>query len=395
MAIVRKKRFKKKWPIYVCVGILGMLCAGLSILIYIKIAVNEPVVSVNQNENVIYPTPYSDTHITENAKTTDPQFKKLSSSGKESFLASVISSFQTPVTPITEEKQPEKGTWLWTPTLEMTPSYWNSIIAGAKENGIRNIYLSLDSYLDIFVLPDGAEKTAKQKTFDSILEKFIGAAHKNGMTVDAEAGWRNWAEQGNEYKAFAIIDYVLRFNSMHAEKFRGLQYDIEPYLLEEYAKDKADVLYNFVSLVSETTSRLKKSDLEFSVVIPDFYDKSSGETPKFFYGLRYEYTLTHLLNVLDRRPNSTLIVMAYRNFSKGTGGSIDISEEEIQTANKYNTKVLVAQETGDFPPSYITFHHTSRSYMNAQIKNIEKAFANDKSYNGVAIHYANALMELK
>ena len=216
------------------------------------------------------------------------------------------------------------------------------------------------------------------------------------MTVDAEAGWRNWAEPGNEYKAFAVADYVLQFNTAHTEKLRGLQYDIEPYMLDSYKKDKETALRNFVDLVNKTVTRLNNSDLELSVVIPDFYDGvGSKETPQFIYGWSYGYTLTHLLNVLERRPGSTILVMAYRNRSEGADGSIYISKNEIQEADAYHTKIVVAQETGDVSPPSITFHNTSLSYLNTQIQNIQKEFAGDESYNGVAIHYINALMELE
>lgn len=383
----------KKWPVYVCVGILGIICVGLSFLYYMQITAHSQSVA-EQQEKIVYPVQYSDMHITKNAIATDLRFKDVATFNKESFLTSVWSSLQTNNPPV-EENLPEKGTWLWTPTLEMTPAYWNSIIAGAKKNGINSIYLSLDSYLDIYVMPDGAEKTAKKKAFDDTLESFITAAHKNNMNVDAEAGWRNWAEPENEYKASAIVDYVLQFNARHTEKLRGLQYDIEPYLLESYSNDKVTVLRNFINLVNKTVTRLDDSDLELSAAIPDFYDGPSGETPPFFYGLRYGYTLNHLLRILDRRPGSTLLVMAYRNFSEGIGGSIDISEDEIKTANAYHTKIVVAQETGEISPSFITFYNKSLSYLNTHIQNIEEAFANHESYNGIAIHYINSLMKLE
>jgi len=390
----RKKRLTGKWPIYVCIGILGMVCIGASLLLFAQVAAYAPIATVQQKKTTIYPTQYSDKHITENAKATDQRLNNLAIIKKESFLAGVASSL-TANTPEPETSKSEKGTWLWTPTLNLTPSYWNSIIAGAKRDGIHNIYLSIDSYLDIFVMPNGPEKEAKKKSFDDILERFITAAHKNNMTVDAEAGWRNWAEPGNEYKSTAIVDYVLEFNATHTEKFRGFQYDVEPYLLDSYATHKTIVLHNFLDLVNETVTQLKNSDIKFSVVIPDFYDGASGETQRFLYGWNYGYTLTHLLNVLERRPGSTILVMAYRNFSQGADGSIDISQNEIQIANKYHTKVIVAQETGEILPPYITFYNTSLSALNTHIKNIEEKFASEKSYNGIAIHYINALMELE
>ena len=391
--MTRRKRLMKKWPLYACIGIIGI---GLCFFFYIQFTPRAPLAVAEQKKNIIYPTQYSDTHITENAKATDQRFKYLATYKKESFLASVISSFQTSAnTAIATTNEPEKGTWLWTPTLDLTPAYWNPIIADAKKNGIHNIYLSIDSYLDIYVMPGGPEKEAKKKAFDGILENFIAAAHKNNMTVDAEAGWRNWAEPWNEYKAFAIVDYVREFNATHSEKFRGLQYDIEPYLLDSYEMNKVTVLRNLVDLINETVMRLDKSDIALSVVIPDFYDSTSEETSQFFYGWRYDYAFDHLLRVLERRPGSQLIVMAYRNRSDGADGSIAISKDEIKTADDYHTKVIVAQETGKVLYSYTSFYNTSRPYFDAQIRNIQEAFDADPSYNGIAIHYINALLELE
>jgi len=372
-----------------------MICAGIYLSLFAQTAERAPTAAAQQEKLSVYPIQYSDAHITERARETDARFQDIALLKKESFLASVVSSLQKTEISAPETNQIEKGTWLWTPTLNLTPTYWNTLIAEAKKNDINAFYLSIDSYLDIFTLPEGPEKEAKEKAFENILAQFIIAAHKNDMVVDAEAGWRNWAEPGNEYKASAIIDFVLAFNATHTEKLRGLQYDIEPYLLDSYATDKKAVLRDFISLVDKTTKRLNNSDLKLSVVIPDFYDGASKETPRFFYGWNYGYTLNHLLNVLERQPNSTILVMAYRNQSEGEDGSIDISQEEIKTANAYHTKIIVAQETGEVSPPSITFHDTSLATLNTHIRNIEEAFAGYESYNGIAIHYINALMVLE
>ncbi|MBI1960790.1 MAG: hypothetical protein HYS43_00725, partial [Candidatus Liptonbacteria bacterium] len=345
---------KKKRLLYACMGMAGV---SMSLLLYMQAAVPAPM-AAEREKSAIYPTQYSDAHITKNAVATDERFKGLATFSKESFLAGAAGSLRKS-TQEPRAERPEKGTWLWTPTLSLTPAYWDSILAGAKKNDIQAIYLSIDTYLDIYVMPDGPEKTAKKKAFGAILENFLAAARENGMVVDAEAGWRNWAEPGNEYKASAVVDYALEFNATHAEKFRGFQYDIEPYLLPSYAENKKEVLRNFIGLVSKTLTRLDGSDLEFSIAIPDFYDGASGETPRFFYGLSYTYTLNHLLKVLERRPGSAMLVMAYRNRSEGANGSIAISEEEIRAANATRTRELVAQETGDASPPSGTFYNSS------------------------------------
>ncbi|MDO8481735.1 MAG: hypothetical protein Q7S75_01470 [bacterium] len=373
------------------------IVAGIGVSMYEwTSAIDDALVAQNQAREIVYPVQYSDQHITENAIVSDPRFKNIAVTENLGLLANILSSVQGHGNKAEYKSEPpERGTWVWTPLFEITPDYRDSIISGAKENGMRNIYLSIDSYLDIYTLADGAQKQKKKKNFDDALEKFITQAHKNGMTVDAEAGWRNWAEPGHEYKAFAVLEYAIDYNKTHAEKLRGFQYDIEPYILPQYKEDKKSVLRRFVALVRGTVVKLGDSDLGLSVVIPEFYDSSKRATPKYFYGLRYSYTFDHLLNILDGRSGSKIIVMAYRNFAEGKDGAIEISKNEIDTAGQYQTKIIVAQETGNVLPARITFHNTSRSYYDEQLKIIDETFAGEKSYGGLSTHYINALLALK
>ncbi|OGG71235.1 hypothetical protein A3F27_00010 [Candidatus Kaiserbacteria bacterium RIFCSPHIGHO2_12_FULL_53_13] len=371
--------------------------AGAGVSVYKLTSTHQGAVVVSDKvREITYPVQYSDGHITENAIVSDPRFRNTATlEGARLLALANILSFVPRSAREDGPVQMEKGTWLWTPLLKITPEYRDSIISGAKHNGIRNIYLSIDSYLDIYTLPDGPKKDGTKKKFDDALEKFITQARKNGMTVDAEGGWRNWAEPGHEYKAFAVLEYAVGYNRTHAEKLRGFQYDVEPYLLESYKENKKSTLHRFVALMQASMAKLSDSDLALSVAIPEFYDGSQDGTPKYFYGFRYGYTLDHLLGVLDRRPGSKIIVMAYRNFAEGENGIIEISKNEIDEAARYRTKIVVAGETGDVLPSYITFHNTSRSHYDEQLGVVEKALAGEKSYGGMSTHYINTLLALK
>ncbi len=352
-----------------------------------------PDILSTSTRKMVYPIQYSDAHITQNAIDSNPKFSSIAFVETENILANAVSSVDT--SSQASVNGMEVGTWLWTPILDQTAKYRSSILSGAAKNGIKNIYLSVDSYLDIYIMPDSEEKTLKRKLFDQNVESFIREANEKGITVDAEAGWRNWAEDGNAYKAYATINYANRFNRTHSVKFRAFQYDVEPYLLEAYQDKKDVVLKNFLKLIDDSVTFLNKSDLQISVVIPEFYDGTNGDTPRFMYKGKNGYAVDHLLSILDRRAGSKVIVMSYRNFSKGTDGSIDISTNEIDSANKHSTKVIVAQETGDVEPSYITFHNTNKKYFSRQKTELEKAFSMNSSYGGIAIHYINAFMDLK
>ncbi len=356
---------------------------------------------------------YSDKNITPNAIAINPEFKNIvfDASSKPSLfsnqplnftrdkLATVIRAIKSFTSPAKKEeiKTKEYGTWIWTPIMQMTPEYMESILSGAEADGVNAIYVSIDTYLDIFVMEKGQEREKQKEAFSDKLEDFIIRANENGIAVDAEAGWRNWAEEGNEYKAFAVANFVKNFNAEHKNKFRGFQYDVEPYLLDSYAENKASVLKNFVKLVDQTENFLKENELKFSVVAPDFYDGQDALTPKFSYNRKKDFAFGHLLNILDRRPDSSIIIMSYRNFSDGYDGAIAVSKNEMQTANDgvHKTKIIIAQETGDVPPPYITFHNTSKKYFSRQIEKINATFNSHPNFGGIAIHYVNAFLAMR
>jgi hypothetical protein len=391
----KSKKVKQKNN-YRYITIAFIALASITYLSYLSLKKENSKVNVSVSskpKTAFYPTLYSDKNITNSAVESDNRFSNITFVEKESMVANAISTIKR--VSVLRDREYEKGTWLWTPIMQLTPKYTDTIISGALKNGFKNIYISIDSYLDIYIMPDGEEKITKRAEFDKKIENFITKANNNGITVDAEAGWRNWAEDGNTYKALATLNYALKFNKDHNVKFRGFQYDVEPYLLDEYKENKAEVLKNFLTLVNQTVTMLNNKDLELTVVIPEFYDGSNGETPKFSYNGKNGYATEHLLSILDRREGSKIIVMSYRNFTKGIDGSIDISKDEINSANEHKTKIIIAQETGDVEPPYITFHNTNKKYFNNQKNELDKAFMLDKSYGGVAIHYINAFMDLK
>jgi hypothetical protein len=351
---------------------------------------------------------YSDQHITPNAMRTNPEFKNIVfdvtvPAGQSFFsnqIAAVIKSVKSLITTLPTEKEKgakEYGSWIWTPIMSMSSEYMESILTDAKADGVNVMYVSIDTYLDIFTMDKGDDRENKKKAFGDKLEDFITRANRKGIKVDAEAGWRNWAEDDNVYKAFAVVNYVRNFNTTHENKFRGFQYDVEPYLLNSYDKNKTAVLKNFIGLVDKTEYFIGTSTLQFSVVVPDFYDKKDGLTPKISYNGKDDFTFDHLLNILDRRSASSIIIMSYRNIAIGDDGTIEISNNEMQTANSngHSTKIIIAQETGDVPPPYITFHNTSKKYLERQIDNISTAFETYPNFGGIAVHYVNAFLALK
>ncbi len=289
----------------------------------------------------------------------------------------------------------EYGTWVWTSPYAMSDAYRDKVISASAANNINVIYLTIDDYLAIDSLADGADKESKKAKYDASLEKFIVAAKAKGIAVDVEAGWRDWAEAPNTDKARIIIDYAIQYNATHTNKIRGVQFDVEPYLLSTYEKNKGPILTNFVALVDRAAQQMGSNSMRLSFVIPHFYDSAQAWTPAVTHNGITAHTFDHLLRILDARAGSSIILMSYRNFAEGNDGAIQISQKEVDGAAGHPTKVIVAQETGNVEPDYVTFYGLSRAQYEAQIAKINAAFGGKSGFGGIAVHYIDPFLELK
>lgn len=309
----------------------------------------------------------------------------------------VTGTFAARTTATTPPKTGEYGVWIWEKQTEITNTDRARLVNQAAAAGFNAVYITLDDYLDIYSLPSGVAKEQKIKAYSESLDSFIGLARAKGIAVDAEAGWRDWAEGDNRAKAYAIVDFVLQYNKTHTNSFRALQYDVEPYLLPDYETNKAAILKNFLGLVDDTLARIQNSNLRLSVAIPHFYDSRQAWTPSISYGGITGHPFTILLKILDRKPGSMVLVMAYRNFTDGADGTIAIADTEVREASlgSGSTNIIVAQETGDVDPGYVTFYGRSKSELYGALGTITNTFKDQKNFGGTAVHYLDTFLDLK
>jgi hypothetical protein len=315
----------------------------------------------------------------------------------KSGVATNITIPQTPVKVIDGAQDKEYGTWIWTSPINMSQDDMRSAVDEAAKNGMNAVYVTIDDYLEIQSLPESAAKTARAQSYSDALDRFIRTAQEKGIAVDVEVGWRDWSEDSSFTKAFVMTDYAVAFNKTHSHTIRALQFDVEPYLLATYEANKANILKRYVALVDATVNRLGTESLGLSIVIPHFYDEAQGWTPAFAFNGSTAHAFTHLMNGMDARPNGKIIVMAYRNFSENDNGTISLAQGEIDeaSAGTHATKVIVAQETGDIQPGYVTFFGKSKSEYASQVELIKAHFKTKSGFGGIAVHYLDAFMKLK
>lgn len=294
--------------------------------------------------------------------------------------------------------QKEFGIWVWDSPLKMTSAEEGKILQVSKQNGFNVIYVTVDDYISITQIPDAADRANRTITYMQNLANFIQAAHNAGIQVDVVGGDKDWAEPENRWKGYALIDFVKQYNLAHpSETIRALQYDVEPYLLSGYEGNKKKELTNYVEFIDESVTRMQSVPAKFSIVIPHFYDDVQNWTPVVSHNGKNQYTFNHLLEILQRKPGSEVIIMAYRNFFDGNNGAKQVSETEINeaTKGKYSTKIIIAQETGDVSPSYVTFYDYPKSALFNSLNQINIYFGRYQNFGGTAVHYFDSFVKLQ
>ncbi len=297
------------------------------------------------------------------------------------------------VRPVSQNKT--YGVWVWDDVSGMSDVAMTSIVEKASQAKFDTIYLTIDKYLELQATTNSATRAVLVGAYGDSLAQFIAKANAKGIAVYAEAGWKDWAESGKRGKAISILNYVASFNAARNTKFAGVQYDIEPYLLSTYEKNKATVLANYVNHVAEIVAANQALGLTLEFVIPHFYDCAQKWTPNITYGGKSDCTFNHLLTILDKSPNSTISIMAYRNFADGNNGVTKLVSEELKQALGRPTKIIIAQETGDVDPAYVTYHATSKQYMFSEIAKVLNSVGSMNSFAGIAMHYIDPFTELE
>ena len=320
-----------------------------------------------------------------------------------------------PVAPVAPASAPvaptpaaEFGVWEWTSLTQMSgTAQMQQIVNEAAANGFNVIYLTIDDYLTIDALPAGAAKTQQLANYNQLVSEFLSFAAAKNIAVDGKAGWRDWGSPTNQGESADIMSFVANYNAAHAgasaPKFRGVQYDVEPYLLPQYANggaDEATVLTQYLQMVENLVNQDRNlgaqgKGLPLAFDIPQFYDDVIQWTPQITLDGITAYPYNQLLRLMNVLPKSTLLVMAYRNFATGANSTVALAQTEISEADTTNVRVIVGQETGPVTPSYVTFSGTSKSYFEQQVGIVQQTFAPNKSFGGIAVDYLEPFLLLQ
>lgn len=297
------------------------------------------------------------------------------------------------------------GAWIWESPRNLGIDEFARMMQFAQHNNIKTVYLFIEDYLGIIEDPklNDEKREQKLKELNTKVARLLAIAREHDVEVEGLAGNVDWAEFGHEYIPETLLEYVLEFNRTNSEKFAGMQFDIEFYNQSNFKRSKSRYTVNYLNLIKELKAQVTASgqaDFRLGLAVPHGLEREDGLVPEVDFDSKVQNVFSHLLDILTE-TNSYLVIMAYRNFAQGNNGSIEISEDAVNLAEKASQqardkqfKIYIGMETVDVSPQHITFYDKSKVDVHNAAADITNKFKDKSVYGGIAIHTLSAYREL-
>jgi hypothetical protein len=252
-------------------------------------------------------------------------------------------------------------------------------IAFLKSRSIGTIYLYADAW-------HGRNLVA---TNPELYRRFARRAHAAGMQVYALLGssylhTERYVLPAHRAAALAMLQRVLDYNNAAraAERFDGVNLDIEPHILDTWASRKMELLADFIDL-SDAFMRAKRASGELLAVGPAI--------PFWFDGIELDWhgrrrpVSQHLQDLYDY-----VALMDYRDHADGGDGLVAHAKDELDYADAAGRRVLVGVETAPNEIRKVSFNHLAEADMERELSRAQPSFVEKKSFGGYVIHHYRA-----
>lgn len=252
----------------------------------------------------------------------------------------------------------QKGTWIWDANIIKTDL--DQLFSFARENQLTTIYLQID-------------KSVPQ----TVYQNFVRRAKEKQIKVEALTGRPQFAFTYNQNKIKDFITWVKTYNATVAsdERFEGLHFDIEPYLLPEWKTNNKLVLENWMENMRFIEKEAKESGLTICFDVPFWLHQV--KIPNSNYSLS-----AWLLEKAD-----SVVIMDYRNSALGSDGIVQNANPILREASTLKKQVVIAVETAPSSEGDLTtFYSMGTGKMEAELKIAKEKLSHYPSYAGFAIH---------
>lgn len=282
------------------------------------------------------------------------------------FIVTIVSTLGLTMGKVDAKAVQDRATWLWDTTKIVEDE--SGVLSFLESKQVNKLYLQINS--DIA---------------SNYYKSFIDKASAKGIKVYALDGSANWVSTDGYKKQDQLFDWLHTYNenASATEQFSGVHLDVEPYLNSGWSSNQVNTIESYQTLLTRAKGDTDQLQLPLEVDMPFWFDEITYNNP-FGQGLLADWVIDQVESVS---------IMAYRDTAKDI---IKIVEHEINYANKVNKSIIIGVETGASDEGKnITFYDNGEAYLNKQLAQVHKHYANKTSYNGFAIHHVDSWMNMQ
>jgi len=265
-----------------------------------------------------------------------------------------------------DARELQKALWVWnTAEILTSTDRQRELLRFLQDQGFTRIFLQL---------PDGktqGDAPGEIRLDPDRLRPFLTTLNRAGVAVSALDGYKNYALPEWHDGVLRTIENVIRYNreSEPSERFSGIHYDVEPYLIKGFAGPRRQAfLQGYLELLEKVVQKTKPSKTHFGVDIPFWYDAADEQSgkpiPITFRGLSKPAS-EHVIDLVDE-----VAIMDYRTAAYGADGVISMVQDELAYASNQGKTVFVGLETTELPDEeLIEFSGIPSSDLSRKIPN--------------------------
>src|SRR5258706_2689885 len=276
----------------------------------------------------------------------------------------------------------ERAIWAWEEVsyaMVQDRAAGDAAIEFLQSKHIRTVYLYADAFQGRNLVQGRPE----------LYRQFIRRLHGKGPRAYALLGSAYLHTEGyvlpeHRTDALAMFQRVLDYNAAAGpeERFDGINLDIEPHILDQWAQQKMQLLGQFLDL-GQALMELKRASGQALAVGPAI--------PFWLDGIvldwqgRTKPVSEQLIDIYDY-----VALMDYRDHAEGPDGILSLGADEVEYANRRHKKVVIGV---DFTPGEIqktSFDHLVESDLERELALTERAFHGSRAFAGFALHHFGA-----
>lgn len=276
----------------------------------------------------------------------------------ELFQAQVEWDAQHRLAVVTTPPKIPKGTWIW--DSRIIENDRDRILGFASEHDVNAIYLHMNRDIAPKVYAD-----------------FIRSANERQIRVEALAGRPDWGLKSKQDQIKAFMAWVRQYNASveSEERFAGLHFDIEPYLLAEWNANNRMILENWLHNLRFIEQEAKGSGLEIALDVPFWLHNVKVPDTEYSFS-------AWLLEKFD-----SLVIMDYRNHALGKDGIVANAQAMLKEASALGKSLIIAVETArSLEGDRVSFYSKNPDFMDQELQTAHRELSRHAGYAGMAIH---------